>query len=128
MKEASSDEIKSNISEFFLISHPSSLKEYWDFLIMIAACWNVFVLPIDIAFESQNRTTLLINVFVDICFIIDIIVQFRTTIPDEDSGEDIKDSKILAQRYIHGRFTIDILSTVPMDTIMLIFIDEESAK
>ena len=70
----------------------------------------------------------MINVFVDICFIIDIIVQFRTTLPDEDSGEEIKDSKILATRYLHGRFAIDILSTVPVDSFMMIFIEEDAAK
>lgn len=30
----------------FLISHQSSFKDNWDYLIMIAACWNVFMLPI----------------------------------------------------------------------------------
>ena len=125
LKEASGEEIRGKISEFFLIAHTSGFSEYWDFLIMIAYCWNVFVLPIDIAFETQNKVTGWINVFVDMCFVIDIIVQFRTTIPDEDTGEDIKDSAILAKAYLHGRFTIDFLSTIPMDTIMMIFLEED---
>ena len=38
----------------FFISHSSSFKENWDFLIMITACYNVFMLPIGIAFRVNN--------------------------------------------------------------------------
>ena len=38
----------------FFISHSSSFKENWDFLIMITACYNVFMLPIGIAFRVDN--------------------------------------------------------------------------
>jgi len=110
------------------VSHTSSFKENWDFLIMITACWNVFILPINIAFETNDPTTEAINVFVDLCFVMDIIVVFRTTILDEDSGEEIKDTKTIARSYLRGRFTIDFLSTVPFDSIALIFMDEASAK
>ena len=104
----------------YLISHASSFKENWDFLIMITACWNVFMLPISIAFKTESEATEMINVFVDICFLLDIIIVFRTTILDDDSGEEIKDWRIIARRYLYGRFTIDFLSTVPFDKAALV--------
>jgi len=52
--------------------------------------------------------------------VIDIIVVFRTTILDEESGEEIKDAKIIASSYLKGRFMIDFLSTVPFDSIALV--------
>jgi hypothetical protein len=110
------------------ISHASSFKENWDFLIMFTACWNVFVLPISIAFQTSSETVDLINTFVDMCFVMDILIVFRTTILDEESGEEIKNANKIAKMYIHGRFTIDFLSTVPFDTIALMFMDEVSAK
>jgi len=119
------DDLKQWFNETdFTVSHSSSFKENWDFLIMVTACWNVFILPINIAFETNDVVTEIVNNFVDFCFFLDIIVVFRTTILDEESGEEIKDSKIIANAYLGGRFTIDFLSTVPFDSIALIFMDE----
>lgn len=99
------------------ISESGSFKENWDFLIMIFACWNVFMLPISIAFNTESNILDWINYVVDISFIVDILVNFRTTILDEDSGEVIKDSLIIAKEYMKGRFTVDILSSLPFDYI-----------
>lgn len=125
LKRLTFDQIWSDIKQSaknmdFLISHASSFKENWDFLIMITACWNVFMLPISIAFKTESEATEMINVFVDICFLLDIIIVFRTTILDDDSGEEIKDWRIIARRYLYGRFTIDFLSTVPFDKAALV--------
>jgi len=54
----------------------------------------------------------------------DIIVVFRTTLLDDESGEEIRDWQIIKHKYIHGRFTIDFLSTVPFDTIALLFFEK----
>ena len=68
------------------------------------------------------------SIAVDLIFVLDIFIVFRTTILDDDSGEEISDGKIIAQKYIRGRFTVDFLSTVPFDWIALIFLDSEQAK
>jgi hypothetical protein len=109
----------------FFISESGSIKENWDFLIMIFACWNVFMLPISIAFNTESNILDWINYVVDISFIIDILVNFRTTILDEDSGEVIKDSLIIAKEYVKGRFTVDILSSLPFDYIAYIFMENK---
>ena len=49
------DAFKSDVKAYYeqtdlTVSHSSNFKENWDFLIMITACWNVFILPISIAF------------------------------------------------------------------------------
>ena len=49
-----------------------------------------------------------------------MIVVFRTTILDEESGEEIRDWKIIGNAYLRGRFTIDFLSTVPFDWLALV--------
>ena len=53
-------------------------------------------------------------------FVLDIFIVFRTTILDDDSGEEIRDGKIIASKYIKSRFTVDFLSTVPFDYIALV--------
>ena len=112
----------------FFISHASSFKENWDFLIMTTACWNVFMLPISIAFDTRDPNLDIVNNIVDICFVLDILVCFRTTILDDDSGDEIRDWRIIGNAYLRGRFTIDFLSTIPFDSIALIFLDESQAR
>lgn len=87
---------------------------------MLTACYNVFMLPIGIAFRVQNQVFDLTSQAVDLIFVLDIMIVFRTTVLDDDSGEEIRDGKIIAQKYLRGRFTIDFLSTVPFDYIALV--------
>jgi hypothetical protein len=112
----------------FFISYLSKFKENWDFLVMIAACCNVFLLPIAIAFNSEDPLILNINTISDIIFVLDIIICFRTTILDDEEGLEIKDWRIIGRAYIRGRFTIDFLSTLPFDLIASIFIHEDEAN
>jgi len=86
------------------------------------------MLPISLAFEAGDSTTDQINMAVDICFVLDIILVFRTTILDIESGEEVKNAKIIKENYLRGRFTIDFLSTVPFDTVALLFFKKDTAK
>ena len=75
---------------------------------------------------------LAMNSFIDFVFALDILVNFRTTYYDRESQDEVKDPKQLAKEYIKTcsftapSFTIDFLSTVPFDTIALMFTDSGS--
>jgi len=69
-----------------------------------------------------------INYFVDLCFLLDIIVVFRTTFTDEKTGKEESNPKKIAVRYLKSRFWIDLLATLPMDEIMSWFVDPATAK
>lgn len=45
---------------------------------------------------------------------------FRTTYVDPYSGEEVLDGNMIAINYLKGRFWIDLLATVPFDTIGLL--------
>lgn len=47
----------------------------------------------------------------------DIVVSFRTTYVEKSTGDEIQDLKLIAINYLKGRFWIDLLATIPMDTI-----------
>ena len=63
----------------------------------------------------------ILNGFIDLMFCCDIIVAFRTTFYDIETGDEVFDPKRTAAIYLKGRFTIDILSTVPFDYFAMIF-------
>lgn len=106
------------------IGKRSNFKDRWDYVIMITACWNVFMLPISIAFKIHDSTIHLVNAIADVAFVLDILFMFRTTILNENLVE-IRDSKKIARAYLKGNFMIDLLSTTPFDFIALIFIEAE---
>lgn len=64
---------------------------------------------------------------IDLCFLADIIIIFRTTITG-DNGEEVTDTKTIAKEYLKGSFTIDLLSTVPLDTIAAAFLPASTAE
>ena len=50
---------------------------------------------------------------VDLLFVIDIIINFRTTYIS-GKGEEVFDPKVIAKKYaLGGRFWIDLLSVIP---------------
>lgn len=93
---------------------------------MTAACWNVFILPINIAFKVRTETTDILNLIADLCFVVDIILMFRISVLD-DNGDEVFDSKLIARKYLRGRFTIDLISALPFDYIALLFLEKEQA-
>jgi len=56
--------------------------------------------------------------FVDLIFITDIIIRFRTTYIDPISGEEVMDYQLIAKKYLFSiTFVIDVLSTLPMEIL-----------
>lgn len=111
----------------YFISQQSPFKDNWDFIVMVTACWNVFMLPLSLSFEVRSDVTDEIDSIVDVCFIIDMIIVFRTTYIDDD-GLEVFEAGMIASNYIRGRFWIDFLSTVPFDKVALVLVDELSAR
>ena len=98
---------------------------------MCFAAWNAWSVPYSVSFDIKldNEVPMLVfNSMIDFLFFVDIILNFRTTYFDMNSGEEIFDEKEIAKHYIvSGKFFIDLLSSVPLD-IMLSFFLPDSAS
>ena len=64
--------------------------------------------------SNDTRAWAFINGFVDICFLLDIIIIFNKTIFDENF-QIVIDRKIIAAQYIKGWFFVDVLAIIPFD-------------
>lgn len=102
-------------------------KRLWDYLVMLFACWNVFLIPLNLAFDMESTFTSIMDSIVDMCFILDIFVTFRTTYLD-DNFDEVMNSKLIAIKYLKGRFIIDLMSAIPFDTISLMMLEERQAE
>jgi hypothetical protein len=56
-----------------------------------------------------------------VLFGLDIFLNFRTTIVNDLTEEEIVDSKEIARVYLKGRFIIDLIAFIPFDGIVLYF-------
>jgi hypothetical protein len=71
-------------------------KTYWEVVIIILAIYNSFQIPVEIAFRpvTMNATGFqILNSMIDMMFLSDIIVQFRTSFYDMETGEECFDTK-----------------------------------
>ena len=113
----------------FLCSSNQAARERWDYFVMLIATWNALSLPIELAYEpewTKTSANAWMNALIDFLFLIDIIVVFRTTVIG-DNGEIVTDQKTIAIKYLKGSFTVDLLSTIPLDSMAGIFLDEATA-
>ncbi|KOO22278.1 cation channel family protein [Chrysochromulina tobinii] len=62
------------------------------------------------------------ELFVDCCFFADILLTFRTALilddPEKQERKVVTDARRIAYHYIKGWFVIDVVSTIPIDTII----------
>ncbi|CAI2377400.1 unnamed protein product [Moneuplotes crassus] len=102
-----------------MIRYSSGLRLYWDCWIILLAIWNSLYIPYDIAFQPPLSSSILVvvlNALIDFNFLIDIFLTFRTTYYDVD-GEEVFEAKKIAKKYLFGRFSVDLISTVPLDSL-----------
>lgn len=80
-----------------------SLKMNWDLLILVLAFYNCFEIPFEIAFNPpvlHSFSIEFLNNMTDVFFCLDIIVSFRTTYFDLETGDEIFDGKLTAIDYM----------------------------
>ena len=79
--------------------------------------YQAVTIPISISFEPDefnNPVLKTLDSLIDLIFIVDIILNFRTSFIDPVTGEEILDANKISKKYIKSiNFYIDVLSTVP---------------
>jgi potassium voltage-gated channel Eag-related subfamily H protein 7 len=81
----------------------------------------VIFVPFDFAFTTKKHIIMEIaETIIDVLFILDIVITFRTMYFSNRTGEKIADSKKIAKNYVfRGRFIFDVLSAIPVDLLNL---------
>uniref|UniRef100_A0AAY5K624 Cyclic nucleotide-binding domain-containing protein n=1 Tax=Esox lucius TaxID=8010 RepID=A0AAY5K624_ESOLU len=104
------------------IIHPySDFRFYWDLIMLCLMMGNLIILPVGITFFKDENTPpwIIFNVVSDTLFLVDLVLNFRTGIVKEDSTEILLDPKAIRQRYLRSWFTVDFVSSIPVDYIFL---------
>ena len=123
----------------FIILHYSPFKAVWDWIVLLLVVYTAVVTPYVAAFrlnEEENRAKLnrdpptrlrnaetnqadplvIIDLIVDVMFIADILINFRTTYLH--NGEVVSDPQKIAINYVRGWFLIDAVAAIPFDLLL----------
>ena len=113
----------------FTILHYSPFKAVWDWLILILVIYTAIFTPYVAAFllneeghtggkvSRYNDPLTIIDLIVDIMFIIDILINFRTTYVNKND-EVVSHPGKIAVHYFKGWFLIDVVAAIPFDLLL----------
>lgn len=112
------------------ILHYSPFKAVWDWVILLLVIYTAIFTPYSAAFllsevEEQRRRSCgytcnplnVVDLLVDVMFIVDILINFRTTYVNQNE-EVVSHPGRIAQHYFKGWFLIDIVAAIPFDLLI----------
>ncbi|XP_045760859.1 potassium voltage-gated channel unc-103-like isoform X4 [Maniola jurtina] len=111
------------------ILHHSPYKAAWDWLILILVIYTAIFTPYVAAFQLNEPDfdkrsrgfgqdpIVVIDMIVDVTFIIDILINFRTTYVNAADEVESDPAKI-ALHYLRGWFLIDLVAAIPFDLLL----------
>ncbi|XP_074841474.1 voltage-gated inwardly rectifying potassium channel KCNH2 isoform X5 [Carettochelys insculpta] len=122
------------------ILHYSPFKAVWDWLILLLVIYTAVFTPYSAAFllneqeEASRRACgyscsplTVVDLLVDIMFLIDILINFRTTYVNSNE-EVVSHPARIAVHYFKGWFLIDMVAAIPFDLLIFGSGSEEVLK
>ncbi|XP_016100256.1 potassium voltage-gated channel subfamily H member 2-like isoform X1 [Sinocyclocheilus grahami] len=114
----------------WIMLHYSPFKAMWDWIILLLVLYTAVFTPYSAAFflnelEEEKKHICgytcnplnVVDVIVDVLFIIDIVITFRTTYVNHND-EVVTHPKLIAIHYIKGWFLIDMVAAIPFDLLI----------
>ncbi|XP_023444089.2 voltage-gated inwardly rectifying potassium channel KCNH6 isoform X2 [Dasypus novemcinctus] len=112
------------------ILHYSPFKAVWDWLILLLVIYTAVFTPYSAAFllsdQDESRRgdcgytcspLTVVDLIVDIMFVVDIVINFRTTYVNAND-EVVSHPRRIAVHYFKGWFLIDMVAAIPFDLLI----------
>ncbi|XP_008111622.2 potassium voltage-gated channel subfamily H member 4 isoform X1 [Anolis carolinensis] len=106
----------------FILLHYSVFKALWDWLILLATFYVAVTVPYNVCFTDTEdslataRSTIVSDIAVEMLFIVDIILNFRTTYVSQ-SGQVIYEPRSICLHYVATWFFVDLIAALPFDLL-----------
>ncbi|XP_031614579.1 potassium voltage-gated channel subfamily H member 6 [Oreochromis aureus] len=124
---------------WWILLHYSPFKAFWDWIILLLVLYTAVITPYSAAFLLDEHGNLrqrscgytcnplnVADLMVDVLFIVDIIINLRTTYVDQNDEVVTQPSQI-AKHYIKGWFPIDLFAAIPFDLLIFRSSSDEMA-
>lgn len=105
----------------------TEVRSRWLYIVLFVASYNIFSIPFQIAFRFDEKVSIflfLITVLLDTLFVIDIVVNFHLAFMEQ--GLLITSLDQIASRYKKGKFTFDVITILPIDYILWLFVTRDT--
>lgn len=113
----------------FVIHPYSNFRFVWDLLTLVMLFSNILCIPVFMAFpifefdvhkpvgvQHEAYGAMFFRLISDAWFVMDMALNFRTGVIEENSHNDIMiDARLIRRKYLRGWFFIDLISTFPFD-------------
>ncbi|KPP65892.1 potassium voltage-gated channel subfamily H member 4-like, partial [Scleropages formosus] len=106
----------------FILLHYSISKALWDWMILLATFYVAVTVPYNVCFTAYDesdaaaRSTIVSDVAVEMLFILDIVINFRTTYVSQ-SGQVVYDPRSICIHYAATWFVVDLIAALPFDLL-----------
>ncbi|XP_073181941.1 voltage-gated delayed rectifier potassium channel KCNH4 isoform X4 [Lepidochelys kempii] len=106
----------------FILLHYSVFKALWDWLILLATFYVAVTVPYNVCFTGTEdslaaaRSTIVSDIAVEMLFILDIVLNFRTTYVSQ-SGQVVYDTRSICIHYVATWFFVDLIAALPFDLL-----------
>ncbi|XP_032423152.1 potassium voltage-gated channel subfamily H member 8 [Xiphophorus hellerii] len=107
----------------FILLHYGTFKAGWDWLILLATFYVAVTVPYNVCFSggrdeggaSRNPPSVS-DILVEILFILDIVLNFRTTFVST-SGQVVYDARSICVHYVTTWLFVDLVAALPFDLL-----------
>ena len=100
------------------------LVERWQLFQVFVLTFTAIIVPMRAGFDQIDEESpvfwFVFDLFSDIYFYIDIVINFRTAYIDPSNLKLVYDWKLVAKNYAKGWFLVDLSSTLPVSYILYI--------
>ncbi|XP_056389307.1 potassium voltage-gated channel subfamily H member 8-like isoform X3 [Hyla sarda] len=106
----------------FILLHYGTFKAGWDWLILLATFYVAVTVPYNVCFaitrddSTSSRSPSVSDIFVEILFMLDILLNFRTTYVSK-SGQVVYDPRSICVHYATTWFFVDLIAALPFDLL-----------
>ncbi|XP_072295847.1 voltage-gated delayed rectifier potassium channel KCNH8-like [Eucyclogobius newberryi] len=110
----------------FILLHYGAFKAGWDWLILLATFYVAITVPYNVCFTaveimedgvaSARNPPTVSDILVEILFIIDIVLNFRTTFVSK-SGQVVYDARSICIHYVTSWLFVDLIAALPFDLL-----------
>uniref|UniRef100_A0A674PMP6 Voltage-gated delayed rectifier potassium channel KCNH4 n=1 Tax=Takifugu rubripes TaxID=31033 RepID=A0A674PMP6_TAKRU len=110
----------------FVLLHYGTFKAGWDWLILLATFYVAITVPYNVCFtaveiredggSSARNPPSVSDILVEILFIIDIVLNFRTTYVST-SGQVVYDPRSICIHYATSWLFVDLIAALPFDLL-----------
>ncbi|XP_057322859.1 potassium voltage-gated channel subfamily H member 7 isoform X8 [Microplitis mediator] len=112
------------------VLHYSPFKAVWDWIILLLVMYTAIFTPYVAAFllsepdynsrkakKYSDDPIVIIDLIVDVTFVVDILINFRTTFVNTND-EVVSGPWKIAVHYLRGWFIIDLVAAIPFDLLL----------